>query len=391
MTIEKILSEALEKHKFGDIDSAEALYHQILSYHPYDADALNLLGVLSLQRGDLEQAHNLLKRAVEANPQIAEFHNNLGQILMRQGRSQEACDSFNTSLQINPDLEIARINLETLTGGATRVQKAARPPMKRYEVVQEVLNTLKGRTYLEIGIDTAESFMNIRAERKFGIDPVPTFNLINQMLSASDIRQFKYSCTPETGISGLMIQAQTDRALTNLYPGETAEFFYETSDTFFEKRACSLFSKAPINTAFVDGLHTYAQTYQDVLNVLEYLDQNGVILMHDCNPPSAAAAHPAASWQAAAQMGLPDWKGLWCGDVWKALVQLRATRKDLNVFVLDCDFGIGVVSRAKPETTLNLSESQIRALTYADLTGDRQALINLKPQEYLYEFLQTIG
>ena len=99
-------------------------------------------------------------------------------------------------------------------------------------------------------------------------------------------------------------------------PGETSELFYETSDMFFEKHATELFSKDPLNVAFVDGLHTWEQTYQDVLNCLNYLSDNGVILMHDCNPPTAATAHPAESWQAAAEMGLP---GLWEG-------QGRATR-----------------------------------------------------------------
>ena len=73
MVIDKLLKAALEKHKSGDINAAEALYHQILTYQPNDADVLNLLGVLSLQRCDLDQAHILLKRAIESedcrNPQ----------------------------------------------------------------------------------------------------------------------------------------------------------------------------------------------------------------------------------------------------------------------------------------------------------------------------------
>jgi tetratricopeptide (TPR) repeat protein len=391
MQVEKILGEAMEKHKAGDIDAAEALYHQILAQNPQDADVLNLLGVLSLQRSDLDLAHDMLQRAVEANPDIAEIHNNLGQVLMRQGRNQAAADCFRNCLQINPNLEVARTNFQTATSCITHVQSTNAPPLKRYDIVKNVLNALNGRTYLEIGIDTAESFMNIQAPRKFGIDPVPTFNLINDMLSTLDISRLKYSCSADTGIADLTLRAHTHRRIDNLKPGEISELFYETSDIFFEKHASELFSKDPLNVAFVDGLHPWEQTYQDVLNCLEYLSPDGVILMHDCNPPTAASAHPAQSWQAAREMKLPDWDGLWCGDVWKALVQLRATRQDLNIFVLDCDFGIGVVSRGKPEAVLNLSKSQIMALAFADLDTNRQGLINLKPQDYLYEFLRTIG
>ena len=35
----------------------------------------------------------------------------------------------------------------------------------------------------------------------------------------------------------------------------------------------------------------------------------------------------------------------WNGTVWKAIYQLRTTRKDLHVCVVDTDWGIGVVKR----------------------------------------------
>ncbi len=391
MTTQNILREAMDKHKAGDIASAEMLYKQILASHPFDADALNLLGVLSLQRGCLDEAQNLLKRAIGANPRIAEFHNNLGQVLKQQGLNDAAMASFRKSLQLNPDLTIAKNNLEAMPGDKSSSMMPNHAPMKRYEVVQQVLDNIHGRTYLEIGIDTAEAFVKIRAERKFGIDPVPTFNLINQMLSIFDIGYFRYSGAGDTNSAELMIEAKADHSVAQLTRRETAEFYYMTSDKFFEEHAPRLFRTAPIDAVLVDGLHTYEQTYQDVLNTLDYLHDNGVILMHDCNPASRSSAFPAASWEAAAQKQLPGWNGLWCGDVWKTVAHLRATRNDLNVFVLDCDFGIGVVSRGKPESMLSLSEARIRSLTYDDLLSDRQSLINLKPQEYLYEFLTTVA
>lgn len=390
MTIDQTLSMAMEKHKAGDIDSAEMLYKTILTKHPSDADALNLLGVLSLQRGNLEKARDLVSRAIVANPHVAEFHYNLGQVLKHLGLNDAAQASLRQALKLDPDLIIAKENLEAMSVDQCTVQMPERLPMKRYEVVQEVLNQINGRTYLEIGIDTAESFINVRADRKFGIDPVPTYNVINQMLSSFNISFFQYSCANSTDAAELTLQAKTAHPVAQLHRGETAEFYYMTSDKFFEEHADRLFENDPIDTAFVDGLHTYEQTFQDVLNVLDHLQESGVILMHDCNPPNAAAAFPAASWEAAAKMKLPDWNGLWCGDVWKAVAHLRATRDDLNVFVLDCDFGIGVVSKGKPESTPHLSEARIRSLTYEDLQRDRRELINLKPQEYLYRFLQTI-
>jgi hypothetical protein len=46
---------------------------------------------------------------------------------------------------------------------------------------------------------------------------------------------------------------------------------------------------------FIDGLHTFEQTLQDSYNSLNYLAQGGVIILHDCNPPSEASSTPAQS------------------------------------------------------------------------------------------------
>ncbi|TAG85607.1 MAG: class I SAM-dependent methyltransferase, partial [Oscillatoriales cyanobacterium] len=121
------------------------------------------------------------------------------------------------------------------------------------------------------------------------------------------------------------------------------------------------------DVAFIDGLHTYEQSLQDVLNTLDNLNENGVIVMHDCKPPHVLAACPAQSLQAAIDMNVPGWDGNWCGDVWKTICDLRSNRKDLRVFVLDCDFGLGIVMKGKPDIDLNLSKDELDKMTYEDV------------------------
>jgi hypothetical protein len=50
-----------------------------------------------------------------------------------------------------------------------------------------------------------------------------------------------------------------------------------------------------------------------------------------------------------------------------------------------------VVSKDRSVNTLNLTADQINAMTYKDLNADREGLLNLKPQEHLFEFLAAIG
>jgi hypothetical protein len=136
-------------------------------------------------------------------------------------------------------------------------------------------------------------------------------------------------------------------------------------------------------------LHTYEQSLRDILNALKYLTPKGVILVHDCNPSTELMARPAASINDLIQLGIPDWDGAWSGDVWKAIVHLRALRDDVDAFVLDCDTGIGVVTKCRRKAPLTYSESDIRAMDFKCLANSRDSLLGLQPADYFNEFLRS--
>jgi hypothetical protein len=225
--------------------------------------------------------------------------------------------------------------------------------MERTDVVQAFVDGRGLRIYLEIGIRSGHTFLRIRAGRKLAVDPSPrlgTFKRIRWWLrNPSNLR---------------------------------SRMFRMTSDEFFSGHA-GLFADSGLDIAFIDGLHTYQQSLRDVENCLALLNAGGVILMHDCSPPSEAAAAPAGSPDEAAQSDLPGWEGMWCGDVYKTILHLRSRRRDLRVSVLDCDNGVGVVEPGQPESMLDLSLETIRALGYLDLEANRREWLNLKSPEAL--------
>ena len=106
---------------------------------------------------------------------------------------------------------------------------------------------------------------------------------------------------------------------------------------------------------FIDGLHVADQVLRDIENALEVLTSGGTIVVHDCNPPSEEAQRE-------------DWNG----TVWKAWVSLRATRRDLRMYVVDIDHGCGVIQRGHQE----LIELPA-ALDYEYLRRHRAAILNL--------------
>lgn len=232
----------------------------------------------------------------------------------------------------------------------------ALPGVNRIRAVQRALAMRSNPVYLEIGVSRGQAFQRISADVKIAVDPA-----------------FKLS-------------ART-RALAD-EKARTTHYFETTSDAFFADQA-ELLHQHPVDVALIDGLHTYEQVVRDVQHTLRYLRDDGVIFLHDCNPPFALAAQRAESWEDfMAQQKGPLAIGVWNGDVWKAIVHLRSTRDDLVVGVLKCDQGVGFVRRGTPESTLPYSVEQVAALTYEDLKADRARLLNLKPARYLNEFLK---
>ena len=232
--------------------------------------------------------------------------------------------------------------------------------MNRVTTIQKIINNKKGGTYLEIGVLAGDTFLRIKASHKLGVDP--SFEI-------SPTKKLRYYL----------------KNWANFFN----KYFHMDSDTFFDTQHI-LLSKTGLDVAFIDGLHTFSQTLEDVENALRYLNKNGVIILHDCNPLSEVAALPAKSIGEIQKLNPPGFTGIWNGDVWKTIAYLRATRKDLHVFVLDCDFGLGVITKGTPENLLECSAEEVNNLSYSDLSSNRQSIINLKDISYLKKYLNTI-
>jgi SAM-dependent methyltransferase len=231
----------------------------------------------------------------------------------------------------------------------------ALPGVNRIRAVQRALAGRRDPVYLEIGVSRGQAFQRISADLKIAVDPAFRMSKLTRTLADAKARRTRY--------------------------------FEMTSDAFFDTESAFL-EQHPVDVALIDGLHTYEQVVRDVENTARYLREDGVIFLHDCNPPFELAGRRAESWDDfMAQQSGPLKIGIWNGDVWKAIVELRSTRPDLVVGVLKCDQGVGFVRKGTPETTLPYTAEQIAALSYADLKADRTRLLNLKPPRYLDELL----
>jgi hypothetical protein len=230
--------------------------------------------------------------------------------------------------------------------------------VNRIKAVQQALDGRVKRVYLEIGVFHGSVFRRITADEKIAVDPAFKLSARSRRLADAKARATYY--------------------------------FETTSDAFFASETAFL-EQHGIDVALIDGNHTYGQVVRDVENTLRYLRDDGVIVLHDCNPANASIACPATSYADFRAQNRWRWVTFppWSGDVWKATVYLRSTRHDLRIAVLKCDRGVGIIRKGFPESRLSYSAAQIEALDYADLAADRDRLLNLKPPAYLGEFLAS--
>lgn len=232
--------------------------------------------------------------------------------------------------------------------------------MERLNILQGLIKDNDYKTYLEIGVHKGLVFLELDCPLKLAVDP-----------------RFQIDFTRK-----LKTLLKKPANLKNKY-------FEMTSNDFFSKHQGLLNASSP-DLVFVDGLHTFKGSLQDVLNSLKYLNKNGCIVVHDCFPPRKAAATPANSYQEVERLKPEGWNGLWCGDVWKTIVYLKKKyAKELEVVVLNTDFGLGII---KPQEIilgdLKIDQrlyDEISELDYSYLRSDPERIISLRDKEFLLE------
>lgn len=190
--------------------------------------------------------------------------------------------------------------------------------MIRTQIINRIIAKIQAKSYLEIGIREPEgNYRLIECINKVAVDPVP------------------------------------------LGP----EVLPLTSDQFFE------LNTSTFDVIFIDGLHHEEQVMKDILNSLSVLNEGGYIICHDMSPTTELMQR------------VPQADAMWTGDCWKAWVKLRCTRDDLDMVVLDTDFGVGIIKKGN-QKCLSIEDLP---LTYNNLEAYRKEWLNLIPVES-YEF-----
>ena len=131
-------------------------------------------------------------------------------------------------------------------------------------------------------------------------------------------------------------------------------------------KSCDFFkiNKKKYDCIFIDGLHTYEQVIKDIINSLDCINQNGIIFVHDCLPNNVY------------EQNVPRSTYVWNGDVWKAIVEMR-TKKDVQTYTINADYGIGVILKKKNQDTLDINETDFKKLKFKDFYYNHKNWLNI--------------
>ena len=161
--------------------------------------------------------------------------------------------------------------------------------ISKTDIINSLIIKNSYQSYLEIGLDRANNFRAIDIAHKESVDPAEG--------------QYKH--------------AKPSHRMT--------------SDAFFAQSE----SSEKWDIIFIDGLHHADQVYRDIQNALMHLKAGGSVVCHDLSPTSY-------------EMQLvPRQTSTWTGDCWKAWVQTRSERSDLNMIAFDTDHGVGVITMSE--------------------------------------------
>lgn len=156
------------------------------------------------------------------------------------------------------------------------------------------------------------------------------------------------------------------RASVDPDPRAEAEYLM-TSDQYFAEH------NEKFDIIFIDGLHTGEQVKRDIENSLAALKPRGFVLLHDLNPPTAL--HARETYEVDGEF--PAWNG----TSWEGFAWFRAHRSDLRMFVVDVDWGVGVIQHGVQE----LWDGPTKG--YTNLKRYRKTLLNLiSVQDFLRLF-----
>ena len=231
--------------------------------------------------------------------------------------------------------------------GAGRAAGAARNSAAR---INRVAAIREARRYLEVGVATGRTFLEVAVAAKDGVDP-----------------RFRFE--------------------TAEHASDRVRFFETTSDRYFTEIATR---EDVFDIVFLDGLHTFEQTFRDFCASLAHAHADTVWIIDDVFPSDVFSAIPSQE----RALGFRRLHGLgsraWHGDVFKCVLAI-------NDFFPSFSFRTVARGHGNPQTFLVQRPRQdfapafgnLEAISRLDYWGfwEHRELLRLEPEDAVFDWL----
>jgi len=204
------------------------------------------------------------------------------------------------------------------------------------------LNTLaralSATRYLEIGVSSGTTFLDVDIEHKVAVDPA-----------------FRFDTSP--------------------HASERVQFFSMPSDRYFAEQA----GDAVFDVVFLDGLHTFEQTLRDFNNSLVHGHERTVWLIDDTVPSDVYSAIKSMPDALRARKAAGGSGRAWHGDVFKLVFFLHDFFPGLSYCTLTTGGNAQTLVWREPRITAVPAFADMEAIARLDYFALRDSLVLLNP------------
>lgn len=238
------------------------------------AEELTAYGEERYRKGELEQALSAFLEATKILPSHARAHSNASVVYWKLGQREAALRHTEQALALSPRDPVIVLNGADIFRACDRQDKAVtlcQHYLREHGAEKQISDYLAQLTsstpvspaeeadsnatsYIEQEFHDAASLINYCIER-FGYTKYLEIGCRDDDTFKQIRAPFKVGVDPVSGGTQRM-----------------------TSDEFFRM------SEESFDIVFVDGLHYCEQVYKDVRNALTRLRMNGTVVLHDCSP-----------------------------------------------------------------------------------------------------------
>jgi hypothetical protein len=185
-------------------------------------------------------------------------------------------------------------------------------------------------------------------------------DIINLLGRKHRFRSYLEICTPTTGWRYTQVDrrqyAARSRLVYRCRPGAShaGGIDYPVFGDSADHALIELYqANRRFDVILVDPWHSYECSIRDMELALPLLTEGGVMLVHDCSPPTLQSADPCYR------------PGQWCGETYAAFIDFTEGRPGIEFYTVNTDFGCAVVRRQARDTapaTVGGADGRARAL-----------------------------